>query len=131
VESRPAKHLVLILARELASHLTAATFITDHEGKLVFYNEPAEAILGRTFAEMGELSAEEWSSMFSTRTLDSDPMPLEQIPAGIALLERRAAHERFRITGLDGVEREISVTGIPLFAEAEEFVGVIAIFWDR
>ena len=125
------KNLVLIVARELASNLATPVFIVDDAGLIVFYNEPAEAILGRTFAEIGELSAEKWSSMFSTRTLDSEPMPLNQMPAGIALLERRAAHDRFRITGLDGVEREILVTGIPLFAEAEEFVGVIAIFWDR
>jgi PAS domain-containing protein len=131
VAARPPKHLVLILARELASHLATATFIADQEGKLVYYNEPAEAILGRTFAEMGELSAEQWASTFSVRTSDSERIPLEQMPAGIALLERRTAHDCLRITGLDGVEREIFVTAFPLFVEADALVGVMAIFWDR
>jgi NAD(P)H-dependent FMN reductase len=35
-------HLALILARELASQLATATFISDADGDLVFYNEAAE-----------------------------------------------------------------------------------------
>ena len=33
------------------------------------------------------------------------------------------------ITSADGIDREISVTGVPLFAHADEFVGVMTIFW--
>ena len=32
-----------------------------------------------------------------------------------------------KVTGLDGVEREIAVTAFPLFAHADEFVGMVAI----
>jgi PAS domain-containing protein len=130
MEVRPQKPLVLILARELASNLATPTVITDDEGRLVFYNEAAEAILGRTFAEAGEMSFEEWSAKSSARTLDSRPLPLDRRPAGIALYQRRAAHEHFLITGLDGVEREISATALPLFAHADEFVGIVLIFWS-
>ena len=52
------KSLILILAREFASKLATATFISDAAGRLVYYNEPAERILGRTFAEAGEMPAE-------------------------------------------------------------------------
>jgi hypothetical protein len=34
-----------------------------------------------------------------------------------------------RITGVDGVEREVAVTAFPLFAHADEFIGIVAIFW--
>jgi hypothetical protein len=34
-----------------------------------------------------------------------------------------------RVTGADGVERKLSVTAFPLFAHADEFVGVVTIFW--
>jgi hypothetical protein len=47
----------------------------------------------------------------------------------MAFDERRAAHERFWITSRDGVEREVAVTAFPLFAHADEFVGIVAIFW--
>jgi hypothetical protein len=48
-----------------------------------------------------------------------------------ALLERRPAHHRFRITGLDGVKRELSVSAFPLLASEDELVGMVAIFWEH
>jgi len=123
------KHLVLILAREFASNLATPTLITDERGWLVFYNEAAEAIFGRAFSEVVEMPLEEWTARFEPRTLESEPLPLERRPSGIALYERRAAHERFRITSLDGVEREVAVTAFPLFAHADELIGTVTIFW--
>lgn len=131
VEGRRQKNLILILARELASKLATAMFIADADGELVFYNEPAEEILGRSFAEAGELSAETWTSLFHPETLDGEPMALAEMPSGIALLERRPAHDIFRITCLDGRTRVVSVTGIPLFGQADRFVGMLAIFWEQ
>ena len=87
VQRRP-KNLVLILAREFASKLATPTFVNDAEGTLVYYNEPAEGVLGRSFAEAGEMPANQWSSLFSVERLDGSPMPLEEIPGGIALLQR-------------------------------------------
>lgn len=81
MEGRSQKHLALILARELASQLATPTFIADAVGDLVFYNEPAGEILGRTFAEAGPMPAESWSSLFSVEDLDGAPMPLERMPA--------------------------------------------------
>jgi PAS domain-containing protein len=124
------KHLVLILAREFASNLATPTLITDERGWLVFYNEAAEEVVGRPFAEVGELPLDDWTSQFSPRTVDSEePLPLERRPTGIALYERRAAHERYRITSVDGVDREVAVTAFPLFAHADELVGSVTIFW--
>ncbi len=130
VQGRQQKNLVLILAREFASKLATATFIADAEGNLVFYNEPAEVILGRTFAEAGDIRAEEWASLFKIEELDGTPVPLEKNPGGVALLERRPAHRELRITGLDGVTRTISATAFPLLARSEELVGMVAIFWE-
>jgi len=130
VAARPKpKDLVLILAREFASKLAFAVFIADADGDLVYYNEAAERLLGRTFAEAGEIRAAEWSSMFETQELDGTPLPLERNPAGIALLERRPAHHDFAIVGLDGVPREISVTAFPLLSSETTLVGMVAIFW--
>jgi PAS domain-containing protein len=126
---RRQKHLVLILAREFASNLATPTLIADEEGKLVFYNEAAETVVGRPFAEVGEMPLDEWTTSFEPRTPDSVPLSPERRPARIALEQRRAAHERFRITSMDGVESEVAVTAFPLFAHADEFVGIVAIFW--
>ena len=126
---RRSKHLVLILARELASNLATPTLIADDQGRLIFYNEAAEAVIGQTFAEAGEMPLDEWTASFAPHSTDSEPLPAESRPARIALDQRRAAHESFRITSRDGVEREVSVTAFPLFAHADEFVGIVAIFW--
>jgi PAS domain-containing protein len=125
------KHLVLILAREFASNLATPTLISDRRGTLIFYNDAAAEVLGRPFAELGELPAAEWTAMFEPRALDDRPLRAEETPGGVALVERRPAHERFRITGLDGVVRDISSTIFPLFAHVDELVGVVAIFWDE
>jgi PAS domain-containing protein len=131
VAARQQRPLPLILARELASQLATATFIADAEGQLVFYNEPAEEILGRSFAEAGSMSASEWGALFSLEALDGDPLPPEQMPAAIALLHQRPAHGRLRMTGLDGVKRTLSVTGIPLFSSRVDCVGMLALFWQE
>jgi PAS domain-containing protein len=124
------KHLVLILAREFASNLATPTLITDERGYLVYYNEAAEEVIGRSFSEVGEMPLDEWSAQFSPRSIETDePIPLEQRPTGIALNDRRAAHERIRITSVDGVHREDAVTAFPLFAHTDELVGTVTIFW--
>ena len=130
MEGRQQKHLALIIARELASQLATATFVADAEGNLVFYNEAAEAILGRSFAEAGTMPAEGWGAQFVLEEIDGTPMPLDRMPAGIALLEHRPAHGQLWMTGLDGERRMLNITAVPLFASASEFVGMIALFWQ-
>jgi PAS domain-containing protein len=124
-------HLALILARELSSQLSTATFIADADGDLVFYNEAAEEILGRTFAEAGAISASDWTSLYGIEDLDGSTLPLERNPGWIALAERRPAHARLVIVGLDGMRRQISVTALPLFSRPTDVVGMIAIFWEE
>ena len=126
---RAQKHLVLILAREFASNLATPVMITDGQGTLVFFNEAAEELVGSTFAETGEMTFEEWSARASARTLESEPLPLERRATGIALHERRPAHQQLLVTGLDGRERQIELTAFPLFAHGDEFLGIVAIFW--
>jgi PAS domain S-box-containing protein len=128
---RRQKSLVLILAREFASQLTMPMFITDAAGDLVFYNEPAERILGQSFAEAGELSAEELARTFPIQNLEGEPLEVEQRAVGIALLERRPTHATNRIRGVDGVWRTVSVTAFPLLTGGEELGGVVAIFWEH
>lgn len=131
MSARPQKHLVLILAREFASNLATPTLLTDADGTLVFFNEAAESIVGSSFAEAGEMSFADWSARSAARTLDGRPLADHERPAGVALRERRPAHEQLLITGLDGSEREIEATAFPLFAHGDEFLGVVLIVWPR
>ena len=111
------RNLVMILARDLTSRLATPAFVVDAEGTLVYFNEAAEPVLGRTYAEAGELRAGEWATEWKPTDLDGMPIPLEDLPLGIAFREGRAAHRAMRITGGDGVARDIEVTAFPLCAQ--------------
>jgi PAS domain S-box-containing protein len=127
--NRRHKHLALILAREFASNLATPTMIVDSEGRLVFFNEAAEALAGLRFAEAGEMPIDEFTGSFAPRTPEGQPIPPDERPARIALDQRRPAHLQYRATSRDGVERDVAITAFPLFAHADEFVGIVAIFW--
>jgi PAS domain-containing protein len=125
------KHLALILSRELATQLATATFIADADGDLVFYNEAAEDILGRSYAEAGSMSPTERAALFRIEELDGTPVAPEELPSAVALAERRPLHRRLRIVALDGERRALSATAIPLFSHPDEIVGVMGFFWDE
>jgi PAS domain-containing protein len=125
------KGLVLVLARELASNLATPIYLADREGTLVYFNEPAERIGGRSYSEAGEMSIGDWAALLRPRRVDGTPLQREEMPGGIALDERRPAHARLRITGLDGVEREIATTAFPLFGPDAAFHGIMVIFWEQ
>ena len=58
----------IILMRQLAGYLSVPVFLVDPKGDLLFYNEPAEVILGQRFEETGRMPAEVWSSALSPKT---------------------------------------------------------------
>lgn len=127
-------NLVHILARGLASSVATPMFLVDPDGTLVYYNEPAEVILGQTYAEAGEMTAEEWGGTAFVSPEDPDTgetLQVEDMPLAMAVAQRRPAHRSMRITGVDGTRRRIAVTAFPLFARTDEFVGAVAIFWEE
>lgn len=127
--TRRQKSLALIRAREVATNLSIPISVLDPDGNLVFFNRSAEAMHGMTFEEAGELSATEWPTLFAPRASDGTPIPLEELPVGVALFERRPVHKTIQFTGADGVLREISVTAFPLMGREQELFGAVAIFW--
>jgi PAS domain S-box-containing protein len=126
---RRQKSLVLILAREFASQLAMPTFIVDGEGSLVYYNEAAETIIGRSFAEMGELPAAELARTIDIANLDGEVLDVRDRAIGIALFEHRPTHARRRLRSMDGEWHTVDVTAFPLMTGPDEIGGVVAIFW--
>jgi PAS domain-containing protein len=124
------KDLILIVAREFASRLATAVLVTDADGSLVYFNEAAERLLARTFAETGELPVEEWVSMVPREELDGSPLPADRLPSRMALHERRPAHHEFVLI-VGGVRQEISATAFPLLSSVRAVVGVFSVFWER
>lgn len=124
------QEIELILSRHWASNLSMPIFLVDPVGNLLFYNEPAEAILGHRFAETGAMPAEEWSTIFKFTDEDYRLLPMEEIPLTIALIKRRPVFRRLWLTGLDHVERHIETICFPLIGQGDRFLGAVAVFWE-
>jgi PAS domain S-box-containing protein len=125
------KSLPLILAREFAANIATPVTVMDERGRLVYFNEPAERILGQTHAEVGELAPSEWTKLFIVERLDGTPVLLDDMPVGIAHREKHPAHDTLAFTTVDGVRHEIAVTAFPMLGRDEELLGVVAVFWER
>jgi len=126
----PQREIEVILTRQLASYLTLPIFIVDPGGPLIFYNEPAERILGHRFDETGEMPADEWATIYLMPDGSDGRVAPEDLPLMIALQQRRPAHGRLAIRGLDNVRRQIEVTAFPLTGQAGRHLGAVAIFWE-
>jgi PAS domain-containing protein len=124
------KEIEVILARQLADCLAMPIFLVDLNGNLVFYNEPAEKILGRRFDETGELTSSEWAAAFTPTDESGAPLKPEDLPLVIALTQRRPAHSSFWIRGWDQLSHRIQVTAFPLIGRGARFVGAVAVFWE-
>ena len=125
------QEIEVILARHLAEYLAMPIFIVNPAGDLIFYNEPAETILGTRYAETGMMPATEWSTVFHPMDRERSLLPPDELPLMMALSKRHPAHKVFWIEGLDGVLREIEVTAFPMVGQADRFLGAIAIFWEN
>ncbi len=120
----------IILARQLAGYLSVPVFLVDPEGNLLFYNEPAEAILGHRFDETGAMSAEQWSSAVARLDDAGQPIPPEELPLMITLSKQRPTYKRYHIRGPDGVVRHIEVASIPIIGLQGDFLGAVVLFWE-
>ena len=65
----------IILMKQLAGYLSIPLFLVGPNGDLLFYNEPAEALLGRRFDETGAMSAKELVLGFHARRIPGTPGP--------------------------------------------------------
>jgi PAS domain-containing protein len=121
----------IILAKQLASHLASPVFLVDPDGGLLFYNEPAEVLLGLRFEETGAMPIKEWGTVFTPTDERGEALPPEALPLAVALREGRPTHGRLRIRGLDGVERQITVVALPLEGHGGRHLGAVAVLSEE
>ena len=125
----PAYEIEIILNRQLADCLSIPVFITDTIGNLIFYNEPAEGILGSRFEDTGEMRVEMWSTVFKPLDENRNPLPPEKLPLVKTLTDHHPHHRAFWIESLKGDAEKISVTSYPIIGRSGKFLGAVAIFW--
>jgi PAS domain-containing protein len=125
----PSYDIEIILSRQLADSLSMPVFITDTEGNLIYYNEPAEEILGKRFEETGVMPVEVWGKIFKPVDEFKNPLSPEELPLVKTLRNVYPYHKTFWIESLQGKTQKISVTSFPIIGRSGNFSGGIAIFW--
>jgi PAS domain-containing protein len=123
------KSLPLILARELAANLATPMFLMDSGGMLVFYNDAAALLLGKPFAELGEIPSGDFGASLQLATMDGKRLLRRDTPSGIAFFEHRPSHQTVMATSYDGVRRSYEATAYPLLGATGEMHGVLVVFW--
>ena len=126
----PQQPIELILIRQLAGYLSIPIFVVDAEGTLLFYNEPAELLLGRRFDEAGEMKLGVWSTIFLPKDEHGAPLPVEALPLFVALRQGRPAHRIVQFTGLDGGSKLIEIMAFPVAGLSGRHLGAVAAFWS-
>lgn len=124
-----ANQIEIILSRQLADCLSIPIFLTDPEGNLLFYNEPAEILLGKRYEETGRMAVEEWSTIFKPVDEQGNVLAPEELPLVKTLMHQHPAHGEFWIESLAGEKNKISVTSYPVIGRPDRFLGAVAIFW--
>jgi PAS domain-containing protein len=123
------RHIALILAKDLAANLASAILLVDPDGDLVFFNEPAERILGRPYAE-AQMSRVELARTFKPVDASGAPIALADLPLAAAFRDGIPSHGHLRIEAMDGRTRDLEVVAMPLFARTDQLVGGLAVFWE-
>lgn len=126
-----AYEIEMILSRQLADCLTVPVFLVDLEGTLIFYNEPAEVILGQKFQDTGPMPVGSWGTSFFPHDENGKDIPPEELPLVQTIQNHVPAHRTFWIKSLNGKSVKISVMSIPIIGRSKNFSGAMAIFWDN
>lgn len=124
------KPIQLILARQLASSLAMPIVIVDAQGTLIYWNEPAELLLGIRFEETGEIPDRVWREQFAVRDADETLIPHEDWPLIIALTRHTPVSRTIWVGVPNGSWRHVNWTSVPFIAQGGEFLGVQSVFWE-
>jgi len=121
----------LLLMRQLASYLTTVIFLVGPDGSVLFFNEPAEQLLGLRFEEAEPLATEEWTKRLESTDEAGESIPFDERPLIIALQRQQPAHRQFSIRGFDQALHRIEGLAFPLVGDASRQLGAVGIFWEH
>lgn len=126
----PQRSVELILMRQLAGTLAVPMLLADRDGDMLFFNEPAEVLLGQRFDDVGDMPIERRRAIFSFRDEAGQPLQGEP-PLMVAINERRPVHRRIWLRGFDGRDRPLEASAFPLVTAEGRLVGGVVMFWER
>ncbi len=130
-EAHPQKPLELILARNLLTSISTPAMLLDADAAVVFYNESAAAMLGRSFEDAGRMTAEQWTAAFGPLDGDGAPLAVDTLETTAAIREGRPAHGSFSIRDASGGRVSIEASAFPIVASEGGSSGAMVMFWPQ
>ena len=123
--------LELILARNLLTSISTPALLVDGDATMLFYNEAAAALLGRSFEDAGQMSADEWTAAFGPLGKEGSSVNVDELALTEAVRDGRPAHGSFRIRVASGAEEAIEAAAFPIVASPEGSSGAMIMFWPQ
>lgn len=121
----------MILMRQLAGYLSVPVLVIDTTGTVIYYNEPAERILGVRFEETGRIGPEEAKRLVEVGPAPETPEDGDPLMETV-LRERRPVHgRRTLLRRTDGMRLRVEATAFPLFGQGDRMLGAVVMFWER
>lgn len=128
---RPQKPLQLILARNLLTSISTPAFLVDGEAAVVFYNEAAAALLGRSFEDAGRMSAEQWTQAFGPFDREGEPVEVDSLAITESIRDGRPSHGTFTIRNAGGNRTAIEASAFPIVTSEHGSSGAMILFWPE
>ncbi|MEP7321436.1 MAG: hypothetical protein ABI761_05930 [Saprospiraceae bacterium] len=121
----PSQEIEFILSRQLAEYISTPVVLVDHDGRMIYYNESAEYILGKKYNESGEIESREWDNRFfedhdRRTTLDMLDLPFVKI-----LSVRHIMQGEFWMRNFEEIEQKVLMICIPLVGLAQRELGAL------
>ena len=120
----PNQDIEFILARQLSEFLSSPIAIVDHDGRMIYYNESAEFIIGKKFNESGEIESREWDErMYDENKINSIKMldlPFLKVLSGRIIIEGE-----YWMRNFEEIEQKVRFICIPLVGMAQRELGAL------
>lgn len=106
--------------------LPVAIYETDADGVITFFNEAAADLAGRR----PRIGVDKWCVCWQLKTVDGDPLPIDQCPLAQTLRERRSVSGEAIAIRPDGSEVRFLATPTPLFDDDGKLTGAVNMLQD-
>jgi PAS domain-containing protein len=124
----PNQDIEFILARQLSEYLTSPIAIVDHNGRMIYYNESAEFIIGRKYNESGEVEPRDWDERFYEDEGHGKTIKLLDLPFLKVLSGRSIVQDDYWMRNFEEIEQKVRVICIPLVGMAQRELGALVFF---
>lgn len=120
----------LVMARQWSALLTTPTLLFDDRGSLIYFNEAAALVVGRSFSESGSMASQEWHAAFRVEGPDGTVVHWDESPLAQALEAEHAMQRTVVLRGMDGQRRQVTLTSFPIRGLSQGHAGVLVLL-DR